>query len=60
MVLQRTMAAIPISVAFFFSIFNLMLVQTQSAFITLFFRPRGIFSTALNPNGVMKFGAADY
>ncbi|MBX4643256.1 hypothetical protein DN614_14210 [Klebsiella michiganensis] len=60
MVLHKTIAASPMSVALFFSIFNLMLVQTQSGFITLFFRFRGIFSTALNPNGVTKFNAADY
>ncbi|MBW5927595.1 hypothetical protein CFM96_02710 [Klebsiella michiganensis] len=60
MVLQSTIAANPMSVALFFSIFNLMLVQTQSGFITLFTPTGGIFSAMLNTIGVIKIGAADY
>ncbi|OWP43042.1 hypothetical protein CEG88_12380 [Klebsiella aerogenes] len=59
MVLHNIMAAKPIDVALFFSMFNLIVTQTQPEFITSFCARRSIFSVAHNSLGLVKLVADD-
>ncbi|OMP91723.1 hypothetical protein BZP36_19795 [Raoultella terrigena] len=60
MVLHSTIATSPVNVAFFFSILNLMPIRIQLRFITLFYSTRPIFSSVVNPKGVIKAAGPDY
>ncbi|RNT28058.1 hypothetical protein B9037_016145 [Klebsiella aerogenes] len=53
------MAAKPIDVALFFSMFNLIVTHTQPEFITSFRSRRSIFSVAHNSLGLVKLASAD-
>ncbi|RNT29931.1 hypothetical protein B9031_009540 [Klebsiella aerogenes] len=59
MVLHKIMAAKPIDVALFFSMFNLIVTQTQPEFITSFRSRQSIFSVPSNSLGLVKLATAD-